>query len=94
MSQQGRSAFVVSEPSEIVQALVGLKDVRVLYYERRGREVELVIEQVVSDPRCPGCHCFCQIAWRRLLQFRDSGRAGGAAESALTLDPTVAILQP
>jgi Transposase DDE domain group 1 len=29
----------VSEPSEIVQALVGLKDVRVVYYERRGRRL-------------------------------------------------------
>jgi hypothetical protein len=55
VSQQVRSTFVVSEPSEIVAALVGLKDVRVLHYVRRGRQVELVIEQVVSDPRCPGC---------------------------------------
>lgn len=49
------TTFVVCEPSEIVRALVGLKDVRALYYERRGRQIELVIEQVVTDPRCPGC---------------------------------------
>jgi transposase len=53
VSQQSRSAFVITDASEILQALVGLKDVRVLHYERRGPDVELVIEQVVTDSRCP-----------------------------------------
>ena len=55
MSQKARSTFVVTDPSEILQALVGLKDVRVLRYARHGPDVELVIEQVVSDPRCLSC---------------------------------------
>ena len=38
----------MSEPTEIVQALVGLKEVRVLHYRRRGSDMELMIEQVVS----------------------------------------------
>ena len=42
MSQRNRSTFVLVNPSEILQALVGLKDVRVLAYERRGRDVELM----------------------------------------------------
>jgi transposase len=71
VSQQVRSTFVVSEPSEIVQALVGLKDVRVLYYERRGREVELVIEQVVTDPRCPGCGGRARVKERPLVRYVD-----------------------
>jgi transposase len=71
VSQQVRSTFVVSEPSEIVQALVGLKDVRVLYYERRGPEVDLVIEQVVTDPRCPGCGGGVRVKERPLVRYVD-----------------------
>jgi len=71
VSQQVRSTFVVSEPSEIVQALVGLKDVRVLYYERRGPEVELVIEQVLSDPRCPDCGGAARVKERPLVRYVD-----------------------
>lgn len=71
MSQQVRSTFVVSEASEIVAALVGLKDVRVLYYERRGPEVELVIEQVVTDPRCPGCGGAARVKERPLVRYVD-----------------------
>jgi transposase len=71
VSRQVRSTFVVSEPSEIVRALVGLKDVRVLYYERRGPEVELVIEQVVSDPRCPGCGGAARVKERPLVRYVD-----------------------
>jgi hypothetical protein len=52
--QINRSDTPSSCPSEIVQALVGLKDVRVLHYARRGPEVELVIEQVVSEPAMSG----------------------------------------
>jgi transposase len=71
VSQQVRSTFVVSEPSEILQALVGLKDVRVLYYERRGPEVELVIEQVVTDPRCPDCGGPARVKERPLVGYVD-----------------------
>jgi hypothetical protein len=55
VSLKTRSTFVVTDASEILAALVGLKDVRVLSYVRRAREVELVIEQVVVDLRCPNC---------------------------------------
>jgi transposase len=61
----------VSEPSEIVQALVGLKDVRVLFYERRGPQVELVIEQVVTDPRCPSCGGPARVKERPLVSYVD-----------------------
>jgi hypothetical protein len=54
-----------------VQALVGLKDVRVLYYERRGREVDLVIEQVVTDPRCPGCGGGVRVKERPVVRYVD-----------------------
>jgi transposase len=71
VTQQVRSTFVVSEPSEIVQALVGLKDVRVLCYERRGRLVDLVIEQVVRDPRCPSCGGAARVKERPLVRYVD-----------------------
>ena len=71
MSQQVRSTFVVSEPSEIVAALVGLKDVRVLHYVRSGPDVELVIEQVVTDPRCPGCGGPAWVKERPLVRYVD-----------------------
>lgn len=61
----------MSEPSEILRALVGLKDVRVLYYERRGRQVELVIEQVVADPRCPSCGGPVRVKERPLVRYVD-----------------------
>ena len=61
----------MSEPSEIVRALVGLKDVRVLYYQRCGRQVELVIEQVVTDPRCPGCGGAARVKERPLVRYVD-----------------------
>jgi hypothetical protein len=53
VSQQPRSTFVLVHPSEILAALVGLKDVVVLAHERRGPDVELMIEQVTGDVRCP-----------------------------------------
>ena len=71
MSQQNRSTFVVTDPNEIVAALVGLKDVRVLHYERRGRETELVIEQVVRDPRCPSCGGPTRVKERPVVHYVD-----------------------
>ena len=54
MSQRPRSTFVVTDHSEVVRALVGLKDVQVLAYTRNG-DVQLLIEQVVGQVRCPAC---------------------------------------
>jgi transposase len=71
VSQKARSTFVVTDPSEIVQALVGLKDIRVLHYARNGPDVELVIEQVVSDPRCPSCHGPVEVKERPLVRYVD-----------------------
>jgi hypothetical protein len=45
---------VFTDPSEIVQHLVGLKDVRVLSYARRGPAGEITVEQVLTTaPSCP-----------------------------------------
>ena len=55
MRKQTENTLVLSDASEILEALVGLKDVRVLHYQRRGPEVALVIEQFAKDARCRGC---------------------------------------
>ena len=71
MSQQSRSTFVLVHPSEILAALVGLKDVRVVHYERRGPDVELMIEQVTEDVRCPGCQGPAQVKERPVVHHVD-----------------------
>ena len=55
VTQKTRSTFVLDDPTEILEALVGLKDVRVVHYERRASDVELCIEQVIEDVQCPRC---------------------------------------
>jgi hypothetical protein len=69
VSQKTRSTFVVTDASEILRALVGLKDVRVLHYARNGPDVELVIEQVTGDVRCPSCHGPAEVK-ERLIGFQ------------------------
>jgi transposase len=71
VSQLPRSTFVVTDPSEIVRALVGLKDVRVLAYERWGPRVELVIEQVVDQVRCPSCAERARVKDRPVVHYVD-----------------------
>jgi transposase len=71
VSQQSRSTFVVTDPSEILEALVGLKDVRVLHYRRRGPNVELMIEQVIDEVRCPSCGGLAQVKERPVVSYVD-----------------------
>ena len=71
VSLQTKSTFVLTHPSEIVAALVGLKDVSVLHYRRDGPDVELMIEQVVSDPRCPTCDGRAQVKERPVVHYVD-----------------------
>ena len=71
MNQQNRSTFVLTHPIEILGALVGLKDVRVLHYERRGPDVELMIEQVIGSAQCPSCGGRAQIKERPVVRYVD-----------------------
>jgi len=48
-------ASVYLDPTEIVAHLVGLKDVRVLSYARRGPAGEITIEQADPQLWCPSC---------------------------------------
>jgi transposase len=71
VSQKTSSTFVVHDPSEILEALVGLKDVRVLHYQRSGPDVEPMIEQILGQVRCPTCAGLAQIKERQVVHHVD-----------------------
>ena len=72
MTQQPRSTFVLRDHSEILEALVGLQDVVVLHYERRGPDVELAIEQLIRDRvRCPSCGQLAVVKERPVVRYVD-----------------------
>jgi len=50
---------------------VGLKDILVLHYEREGPNVELMIEQVIDDVRCPTCGGRAQVKERPVVSYVD-----------------------
>jgi transposase len=62
---------VFVDPTEIVTHLVGLKDVRVLSYCRRGPVGELTIEQVVTEPLCPRCRQGARVKERPVVAYTD-----------------------
>jgi transposase len=64
-------ASVFVDPTEIVAHLVGLKDVRVLSFARRGPVGELTIEQVVTTPRCPRCAQSALVKERPVVAYSD-----------------------
>ncbi len=64
------------DPTEIVRHLVGLKDVRVLSYARRGPTGELTIEQVVEGPRCPACGDRARVKERPVVDYTDLSFGG------------------
>ncbi len=55
IQEKNRNTFTVTDPTLILQALVGLKDARVLDYYRDRKTVWLRIEQVLKDQTCPKC---------------------------------------
>jgi transposase len=64
-------ASVFFDPTEIVSHLVGLKDVRVLSYARRGPTGELTVEQVVESPVCPRCAERARVKDRPVVSYAD-----------------------
>jgi len=71
VTQKTQSTFVLDDPTEILEALVGLKDVRVLHYRRRASDVELCIEQVVEDVRCQRCQHRAHVKERPVVTYVD-----------------------
>jgi transposase len=64
-------ASVYVDPNEIVSHLVGIKDVRVLSYARRGPAGEITIEQLVGDARCPSCGGRAWVKDRPVVSYVD-----------------------
>lgn len=50
---------------------MGLKDVHVLRYERAGPHVELMVEQVLGEVRCPRCRRRAQVKDRPVVHYVD-----------------------
>ena len=71
MRQKLRSTFVLVNHTEILEALVGLKDVQVLAYERSGPEVTLVIEQKPGQVFCPSCQGRAHVKERPVVTYVD-----------------------
>jgi len=71
VKKKSKHTFVRVDPTEIVEALVGLKAVRVLEYRRDGRRVELLVEQ--SDPVmfCPACGSAAVVKERPIVSYVD-----------------------
>jgi transposase len=64
-------ASVYFDPNEIVSHLVGLKDVRVLSYARRGPAGEITVEQVPHEPRCLKCGNRAWVKDRPVVSYVD-----------------------
>jgi len=82
VSQKSKSTFVLSDPSEILAALVGLKDVRVVQYQRSGPDVELMVEQVVGSVLCPSCAKPALVHERPVVRYVDLPVYGAAMSLA------------
>lgn len=63
--------FVMSDPTQIVKALVGLKNIQVLAYRRSGPDVELLVEQVEVVRFCPRCGAAAQVKDRPVVRYVD-----------------------
>lgn len=71
MTNKFQSTFVRCDPTGIVAALVGLKDVRVVEYRRHGPDVQLVIEQTGVVVFCRTCGARAQIKERPVVRYVD-----------------------
>jgi transposase len=71
VSLQTKNTSVITDPTEIVQALVGLKDLRVLHFEQRGPDRELMIEQVPAVIGCPTCGVVARVKDRPVVRYID-----------------------
>ncbi len=91
MSQKKRITFVVTDPSEILEALVGFKDVRVLHYKRSGTSVERVVRAVL----CPKCSEPTQVKERPFVHYIDPpfyGRPTDAPQNRFLLPANLLLL--
>lgn len=73
MNNKTKNASVLTDLTDILHALVGLKDVIVLAYERNGPDVFLLVEQELTKKRrrCPECHHPGVVKERPIITYVD-----------------------
>lgn len=71
MKNNKQNIPVLVDPSDICHALVGLKDVRILFYRRPGPIAEIAIEQILDDVRCRKCGCRAYVKDRPWVSYVD-----------------------
>lgn len=71
MKKKSQYTFVRVDPTKIVEALVGLKAIRVLEYRRRGPRVELLVEQCDPVMFCPTCGAGAVVKERPVVTYVD-----------------------
>jgi len=69
VNKQSRSTYVITDPSEILRALVGLKGVRILQLARHGPEVEPLVEQVFDRVCCASCGTPARVKERPVVRY-------------------------
>ncbi len=70
-NKANKGSPVLFDPSDICSALVGLKGVRILHYQRIGPIAEIAIEQIVSEVRCPMCGFMAHVKERPFVTYID-----------------------
>ena len=62
---------VLVDPTDICNAIVGLKGARVLHYQRQGPIAEIGIEQTPGKIRCPKCKLVAKVKDRPWVTYVD-----------------------
>lgn len=65
------NTFAITNPNDILHALVAVKEVRILFYRRVGPSCEIGIEQIPEDVRCKQCGSVARIKDRRWVSYVD-----------------------
>lgn len=71
MNNKNQGIPVLTHPSEICNALVGLKDVNIPFYRRPGPVAEIAIEQTFDGVNCKSCGSRAYIKDRTLVTYVD-----------------------
>lgn len=71
MKNEKHNIPVLTNSSDICSALVGLKDVRILFYRRTGPIAEIAIEQVIGNVYCKSCGYRAYVKDRSLTSYVD-----------------------
>lgn len=71
MKNEKYSVPVLTDPSDICNGLVGLKDIRTLFYRRPGPIAEIAIEQTFGELSCKSCGSRAYVKDRPWVSYVD-----------------------